>query len=44
MRNNVTACGACYVALAERLDCALYTADTRLANAPVPVGPVKLVI
>ena len=31
---NVTAYDACYVALAETLDVALLTADTRLANAP----------
>jgi predicted nucleic acid-binding protein len=44
LRNNVTPYDACYVALAEALDCTLYTADARLANAPGPVCPVKLVV
>jgi predicted nucleic acid-binding protein len=34
LRDNFTAHDACYVALAEALDCTLLTADTRLANAP----------
>ena len=34
LRDNATAYDACYVALAEALDCALATADQRLANAP----------
>lgn len=34
LRDNITAYDACYVALAEALDCALTTADQRLANAP----------
>jgi predicted nucleic acid-binding protein len=34
LRANVTAYDAAYVALAERLDCALVTADQRLAAAP----------
>ncbi len=34
MRDNVTAYDACYMALAEALDCTLLTADIRLANAP----------
>ena len=34
IRDNVTAYDACYVALAETLDCTLLTADSRLANAP----------
>ena len=34
LRANVTAYDACYVALAELLDCALVTADARLAGAP----------
>jgi predicted nucleic acid-binding protein len=33
LRANITAYGACYVALAEVLDCSLITADRRLANA-----------
>lgn len=34
---------ACYVVLAESLDCPLYTADARLANAPGPMCRVELV-
>lgn len=34
LRDNVTAYDAVYVALAERLDCLLVTADQRLAAAP----------
>jgi predicted nucleic acid-binding protein len=34
LRENVTACDAAYVALAEILGCELLTADRRLANAP----------
>lgn len=34
LRHNMTTYDACYVALAEALDCALLTADIRLANAP----------
>ncbi len=34
LRANVTACDACYVALAEALACTLLTADVRLARAP----------
>lgn len=34
LRANVTAYDACYVALAEALDCLLLTADARLAAAP----------
>ena len=33
LRDNVSAYDASYVALAESLDCALVTADTRLSNA-----------
>jgi predicted nucleic acid-binding protein len=35
LRANITASDACYVALAEALDCPLITADRRLANAPM---------
>jgi len=35
LRRNVTAYDACYIALAEALDCPLLTADRRLANAPM---------
>lgn len=34
LRENVTADDAVYVALAERLDCPVVTADQRLASAP----------
>lgn len=34
LRANITAYDAAYVALAEQLDCALLTADVRLASAP----------
>ena len=34
LRGNVTSYDACYVALAEALDCPLLTADARLAVAP----------
>lgn len=34
LRENVSAYDACYVALAEALDCALLTADARLTRAP----------
>lgn len=34
LRNDVTAYDACYVALAEALDCPLLTADAHLAKAP----------
>jgi predicted nucleic acid-binding protein len=34
LRANITAYDACYVALAEALDCPLITADRQLANAP----------
>jgi predicted nucleic acid-binding protein len=33
LRNKVTAYDACYVSLAEALDCTLVTADSRLSNA-----------
>ena len=33
LRDNVTAYDACYVALAEALDCPLVTSDARLAKA-----------
>jgi predicted nucleic acid-binding protein len=36
LRANVSAYDATYVALAEQLDCALVTADRRLASAPGP--------
>lgn len=35
LRANITAYDACYIALAEALDCPLITSDRRLANAPM---------
>ena len=34
LRHDLTACDACYVALAEAVQRPLLTADHRLANAP----------
>ncbi len=42
LRNNVTAYDSVYVALAERLDCPLVTADQRLAAAPGITCPVEV--
>ncbi len=42
LRANVTAYDATYVALAERLDCTLLTADQRLATAPTITCPVEV--
>lgn len=42
LRDNVTAYDAVYVALAERLDCVLVTADQRLASAPGISCPVEV--
>jgi len=41
LRHNVTVYDAVYVALAERLDCVLVTADQRLASAPGVNCPVE---
>ena len=43
LRANLTAYDACYVALAERLGCALVTADARIARAPGLRCPVDVV-
>ncbi|MGH3360769.1 MAG: type II toxin-antitoxin system VapC family toxin [Nocardioidaceae bacterium] len=43
MRANVTPYDACYVALAEALDCALHTADRRIANATGPTCPIRVI-
>lgn len=43
LRENVAAYDACYVALAETLDCRLVTADGRLAGAPGPRCSIELV-
>jgi len=42
LRANVSAYDACYVALAEHLDCELITADGRLAGATGPLCPIRL--
>ena len=42
LRANVTAYDAAYVALAERLDCTLLTADRGLASAPMISCPVEV--
>lgn len=42
LRANVTPYDAGYVALAEALDCPLWTADRRLAEAPGPRCSVEL--
>ncbi len=42
LRANVSAYDACYVALAERLDCELITADGRLAGAPGPRCAIRV--
>jgi predicted nucleic acid-binding protein len=42
LRANVSAHDACYVALAERLDCELITADGRLAAAPGPRCAIRV--
>jgi predicted nucleic acid-binding protein len=42
LRANLTAYDAAYVALAEGLDCALLTADARLARATGPRCPINL--
>lgn len=43
LRDNLTAYDACYIALAEALDCPLLTADARLANAPGNSCAVELI-
>jgi predicted nucleic acid-binding protein len=42
LRDNVTACDAAYVALAEALDARLLTRDARLASASRRVVRVEL--
>lgn len=42
LRADITAYDACYVALAEALDCSLITADRRLANAPMTTCPTEV--
>ena len=43
LRDNLSACDASYVALAEQLGCALLTADRRLSRAPGIGCPITLV-
>jgi len=43
LRDNLTACDAASVALAEALDCALLTADGRLGRASGPTCPITFV-
>lgn len=43
LRENLSAYDACYVALAEHLDCALLTADGRLGRAPGVRCPITVV-
>jgi len=42
LRANVTAYDAAYVVLAETLDCELWTADRRLANAHGPQCAIRI--
>jgi predicted nucleic acid-binding protein len=42
LRANVNAYDACYVALAERLECELIAADGRLAAAPGPRCAIRV--
>lgn len=44
LRDNVTTYDSAYVALAERLDCLLVTADQRLAAAPGINCPVEVLV
>ena len=43
LRANLSAYDACYVALAESLDCSLLTADARLSRAPGIRCPITVV-
>lgn len=43
LRANLTAYDATYVALAEAVDADLLTADARLAGAPGPTCPIRVV-
>lgn len=42
LRDNLTAYDATYIALAEALDCAVFTADARLSRAPGIRCPIEL--
>jgi predicted nucleic acid-binding protein len=41
-RDNLTAYDATYLALADALDCPVWTRDTRFASAPPAIGRVRL--
>ena len=43
LRENLLAYDACYVAVAEALDCDLLTADARLSRAPGPSCSITVV-
>ena len=43
LRDNISAYDASYVALAERLDCTLLTADGRLAGSPGVRCPITVI-
>ena len=43
LRSNLGVYDACYVALAEQLECGIVTADQRLASSPGLTVPVTLV-
>ena len=43
LRENVSACGASYLALAEALGCAVLTADARLSRVPGLRCPITVV-
>ena len=43
LRDNITSFDACYIALAETLDCRLLTADSRLAHVPGPTCPIETI-
>jgi len=43
LRHSLSVADACYVALAERLECGLLTSDRRLARAPGVEVPVTVV-
>lgn len=43
LRHNLSAYDASYIALAELLDCELLTSDRRLAAAPGPRCPIRVV-
>ncbi|MBK1629704.1 VapC toxin family PIN domain ribonuclease [Thiohalocapsa halophila] len=42
-RDNLSAYDATYLALADALDCPVWTRDARFANAPPAIGRVRLI-